>query len=52
MYQCMPSIQTVLVENASLKAEIQKLRVENNDLMKRVKFSDSNAHYMRVSAII
>ena len=40
--------QAVLVENANLKAEIRKLRIENTDLLRRVRFADSNAHYMRV----
>ena len=31
-----------------MKAEIRKLRIENNDLMKRVRFADINAQYMRV----
>lgn len=39
--------ETVLVENASLKADIQRLRVENEELMKKVRFADSNAYYMR-----
>lgn len=38
-----------MIENASLKAEIRKMRIENSDLMKRVRFADTNAHYMRVS---
>ena len=37
------------MENASLKAEIRKLRIENSDLMKRVRSADINAQYMRVS---
>lgn len=39
-----------MVENANLRAEIRKLRVENSDLLRRVRFADTNAHYMRVSA--
>ena len=42
--------QTIMVENANLRAEIRKLRVENSDLLRRVRFADTNAHYMRVSA--
>lgn len=44
-------VQSVIVENASMKAEIRKLRIENNDLMKRVRFADINAQYMRVRHI-
>jgi chromosome segregation ATPase len=40
--------EVILIENASLKAEIQKLRIENTDLMKHVRFADCNAKYMRV----
>lgn len=39
--------EAVLVENANLKADIRKLRIENTDLLRRVRFADSNAHYMR-----
>lgn len=45
-----PPQQTIMVENANLRAEIRKLRVENSDLLRRVRFADTNAHYMRVSA--
>lgn len=45
-------MQAVLVENTSLKAEIRKLRIENSELMKRVRFADTNAKYMRVSSIL
>lgn len=45
----MVSSQAILVENAALKAEIRKLRIENGDLLRRVRFADTNAHYMRVS---
>ncbi len=44
-------IQVVLVESANLKAEIRRLRIENGDLMKRVRFADTNAHYMRVRLV-
>ena len=40
------------MENASLKAEIQRLRVENDELIKKVRFADSNAHYMRVGSVV
>ena len=46
---CISFLQVVLMENASLKAEIRKLRIENNDLLRKVRFADTNAHYMRVS---
>ncbi len=39
----------MLVENGNLKAEVRRLRIENADLVKRVRFADTNAHYMRVS---
>ncbi len=39
------------MESANLKAEIRRLRIENGDLMKRVRFADSNAHYMRVRLV-
>ena len=45
-----PPQQTIMVENANLRAEIRKLRVENSNLLRRVRFADTNAHYMRVSA--
>lgn len=38
-----------MVENANLRAEVNLLRVENKELMRRVRFSDNNAHFMRVS---
>lgn len=38
------------MENARLKAEIHKLRIENVDLMRRAKFADCNAHHMRVNS--
>ena len=41
--------QAILVENAKLKADISCLRIENEDLMKKLRFADNNAHYMRVS---
>lgn len=43
------NVKVFAVENASLKAEIRKLRIENTDLMKRVRTADINAQYMRVS---
>ena len=42
-------LQAILVENAKLKADISCLRIENEDLMKKLRFADNNAHYMRVS---
>ena len=44
--------QATLVENAHLKAEIRKLRIDNADLLRRVRFADTNAHYMRVCVLI
>lgn len=44
-------LQAVLVENAHLKAEIRKLRIDNADLLRRVRFADTNAHYMRVCVL-
>lgn len=38
-----------MVENTALKAEIRKMRIENSELIKRIRFADTNAHYMRVS---
>ena len=37
----------VLVENRGLRAEVKRLHMENIDLLRRVRYSDSNAHYMR-----
>lgn len=37
----------MLIENRGLRAEVQRLRLENSDLLRRVRFSDSNAHYMK-----
>lgn len=45
------NVKVVLVESASLKAEIRKLRIENNDLMRKVRTADINSQYMRVSNI-
>ena len=45
MYVC---LQAVLVENAHLKATIQKLRTENDELMRHARIADCNAHHMRV----
>lgn len=39
--------KVVLVENRRLQAEVRRLNVENSDLLRRVRFSDSNAHYMK-----
>ena len=36
-----------MVENRGLRAEVRRLHMENSDLLRRVRFSDSNAHYMR-----
>ena len=36
-----------MIENRGLRAEVRRLHVENSDLLRRVRFSDSNAHYMR-----
>ena len=33
------------MENAHLKAEV---RIDNAELLRRVRFADTNAHYMRV----
>jgi chromosome segregation ATPase len=39
--------EVVLVENRGLRAEVRRLHVENSDLLRKVRFADSNAHYMR-----
>ena len=37
-----------MVENASLKAEIHRVRLENSDLVKKVGQARANDEYMRV----
>lgn len=46
LYHC---TQVVLVDNARLKADIHKLKIENADLLRRVRLADCNVHHMRVS---
>ncbi len=43
--------QAILVENASLKAELRQLRIENTELLRRVRFTDNNAYHMRVRVL-
>ena len=38
-----------MIENANLRADVHRLRIENKELLKRVRFADTNAYYMRVS---
>ena len=40
-------LQVVMIENRGLRAEVRRLHMENSHLLHRVRFSDSNAHYMR-----
>ena len=42
----------VIIENANLCADVHRLRVENKELLKRVKYSDNNAHVMKVSLLV
>ena len=44
---CTTTPQAVLVENRGLRAGVRRLRMENSELLRRVRFADSNAHYMR-----
>ncbi|CAI8049949.1 hypothetical protein GBAR_LOCUS27483 [Geodia barretti] len=39
--------EVVMIENRGLRAEVRRLHMENSHLLHRVRFSDSNAHYMR-----
>ena len=41
-----------LFENANLCADVHRLRVENKELLKRVRYSDNNAHVMKVSVLV
>ena len=41
-----------MIENRGLRAEVRRLHMQNSDLMKRVRFSDNNAHYMRNQVVL
>jgi len=41
----------VIIENANLRADVHRLRVENKELLKRVRHSDNNAHMMKVREV-
>lgn len=41
--------QQLLVENASLKAEVRRLRMDNTDLVRKTGHARANDAYMRVS---
>ena len=42
----------MIIENANLHADVHRLRVENKELLKRVRYSDNNAHMMKVSLLV
>ena len=47
----MLSAQQLLVENANLKADIRRLRMENTDLVRKTGHVRASDAYMRVSTL-
>lgn len=46
------TFQSLLVENANIKAELRKLRIENTELTKKAAQACGNARHMEVTMII
>jgi len=43
--------QSLLVENANIKAEVRKLRIENSELTKKATQACGNARHMEVTSL-
>ena len=48
---CNLLFQSLLVENANIKAEVRKLRIENSELTKKVTQACGNARHMEVTSL-